>query len=145
MSPTEYTSMYSRDGKGIAHDDFEECAECGAMVPWGKLRTTHLATHRQGGPEDYFTLIEAAALLHTTPRALRQAAHARRDGLASDTGLAGRLGLIKPARDWLASKALVWREVDRRLGPARNSTSAAEAPSAGTVIEASGDAPGRVR
>lgn len=45
MSPTEYTSMRSIDGKGIAHDDFEECAECGARMAWNNsARAGHLAT-----------------------------------------------------------------------------------------------------
>lgn len=66
-------------------------------------------------PVELVTLAEASRALGTIkPQGLRSAAQQRRDGLASETALAGRLGMRRIGRDWLIPRDRLEAEVVRR-------------------------------
>jgi hypothetical protein len=64
----------------------------------------------------YVTLIEAADALGITADRLRHAANDRRDGIASNNALAGRLGIFRLAggRDWMIPREALLAEIARR-------------------------------
>ena len=66
-------------------------------------------------PPDLVTLAEASRALRTiSANGLRSAARHQRDGLASATALAGRLGMRRVGRDWLIPRDRLEAEVARR-------------------------------
>jgi hypothetical protein len=75
-------------------------------------------------PLQVVTLREAAAALGITAQTLKQSANNRRNGFASDRALAGRLGIVKPGRDWLVPRSNLERELERR----RSTSGAGSAP-----------------
>lgn len=66
-------------------------------------------------PADMVTLAEASRALKTiSANSLRTAARNQRDGLASETALAGRLGMVRIGRDWFIPRHRLLAEVARR-------------------------------
>lgn len=66
-------------------------------------------------PREWVTLTEASRALKTIkPQGLRTAAQQRRDGSASETALAARLGMRRFGRDWLIPRDRLEAEVARR-------------------------------
>lgn len=64
---------------------------------------------------EWVTLAEASRALKTiSPQGLRTAAQHRRDGSASETALAARLGMRRFGRDWLIPRDRLEAEVARR-------------------------------
>lgn len=71
-------------------------------------------------PVEWVTLTEASRALKTIkPQGLRTAAQNRRDGSASETALAARLGMRRFGRDWLIPRDRLDAEVARRKAAAR--------------------------